>query len=111
MICSLSGLGLDNLDLTTAENFKSIRCNKALARVSSERARMGSYMNRLGYSINVAQNTSFNLSAAESRIRDADMAAEVINLAKYQLLNEAGSSVFNQANIIPKSIMKLLGSE
>ena len=68
-------------------------------------------MNRLGYSINVAQNTSFNLSAAESRIRDADMAAEVINLAKYQLLNEAGSSVFNQANIIPKSIMKLLGSE
>lgn len=110
---SLSGLGLDNLDLTTAENSQKAldSIDKALARVSSERARMGSYMNRLGYSINVAQNTSFNLSAAESRIRDADMAAEVINLAKYQLLNEAGSSVFNQANIIPKSIMKLLGSE
>ncbi|MDD3002158.1 MAG: flagellin, partial [Candidatus Riflebacteria bacterium] len=110
---SLSGLGLDNLDLTTIEGSEKAlnTIDKALSRVSSERARMGSYMNRLEYSMNVAQTSSFNLSAAESRIRDADMALEVMNFAKYQLLNETGMSAFNQANVVPKTIMKLLGSE
>lgn len=81
----------------------------ALDKVSQQRAKLGAVQNRFSSVMNNLQVTSENTSAAQSRIADADIAAETANLTRAQILNQAGISILSQANQSPQSALKLLG--
>ncbi len=80
----------------------------ALARLAETRANLGAIQNRLTATISNLENVSENVSAARSRIRDADFAAETAELARSQILQQAGISVLAQANAIPQQVLTLL---
>lgn len=88
---SSSSLGLDDLSIATREDAeKSLsQLDKSLQQTSMERARLGAYQNRLEHAYNVTMNTSENLTDAESRIRDADIAKEMMNFTKASILMQA----------------------
>jgi len=69
---------------------------------------MGAAMNQLGYAIQLGQSQISNFSAAESRIRDADVAAEAANLTKAQVLQQASIAAMAQANSAPQAVLSLL---
>jgi len=81
----------------------------AIAAVSSARADFGAKQNRFESSIRNINNQAENLSAANSRIRDVDVANETSKMTSYQILQQAGVSVLAQANMIPGLAMSLLG--
>jgi flagellin len=81
----------------------------AISTVSTSRASFGSVMNRMDVTISSIQTMRINLSAANSRIRDVDVAEETSKLSKNQVLTQAGVSILAQANQIPQSAMTLLG--
>ncbi|MCL1918688.1 MAG: flagellin [Peptococcaceae bacterium] len=81
----------------------------AINTVSTERSKLGAIQNRLEHTINNLQVASENLTASESRIRDADMAAEMSAFVKSQILSQAGVSMLAQANQVPQTVLKLLG--
>jgi flagellin len=76
--------------------------------ISASRARFGASMNRLQITISSIETMRLNLSAANSRIRDVDIAVETANLAKNQVLAQAGVSVLAQANQLPQLALNLL---
>jgi flagellin len=80
----------------------------ALSIVSTERAKYGASMNRLGTTISSIETMRLNLSAANSRIRDVDVASETAALARNQVLSQAGVSVLAQANQLPQLALNLL---
>lgn len=80
----------------------------ALDRVNSIRADLGALQNRFETAIQNLQSQSENLSAARSRVRDADFAAETANLTKMQILQQAGISILSQANALPQNALALL---
>lgn len=80
----------------------------ALGIVSTERAKYGASMNRLGTTISSIETMRLNLSAANSRIRDVDVATETATLARNQVLSQAGVSVLAQANQLPQLALNLL---
>jgi flagellin len=82
--------------------------DSALDRVSSQRAKLGAYQNRLEHTINNLNTASQNLTAAESRIRDLDMAKEMMNFTKLQILMQAGNAMLAQANTLPQAVLQLL---
>jgi len=92
----------------TASKFLDV-IDKALKVVTDERASIGAYQNRLEYTINSLDVASENTSAAESRIRDADMAKEMMNVSKANVLQQAATSMLAQANQAPQNILQLLG--
>jgi len=108
---SARALGIDKLDMTSVEGAQASleKLNKALDTVSSERSKLGSFQNRLEYSINNLRNTSSNLTAAESRIRDADIAMEMIEFTRNQIVSQSGTAMLAQANMVPQSVLSLLG--
>ncbi len=81
----------------------------AIAAVSTTRGTLGATQNRLESAVNNLQVTTENLTASESRIRDTDMAAEMVNFTKNQILQQAGTSMLAQANALPQSVLSLLG--
>jgi flagellin len=81
----------------------------AIDGVSRVRATFGAVQNRLDHANSVAANYSENLVSAESRIRDVDMADEMIKFTKNQILQQAGTAMLAQANAAPQSVLKLLG--
>ncbi len=81
----------------------------AISTVSDERSKLGSVQNRLEHTINNLQASSENLQAAESRIRDVDMASEMVKFTKNQILLQAGTAMLAQANSKPQSVLQLLG--
>jgi len=81
----------------------------ALQQISSSRANLGAIQNRLGSTISNLENVSQNLSASNSRIQDADFAAETSKMSKAQILGQAGTSMLSQANASKQSILSLLG--
>jgi flagellin len=83
--------------------------DKAIGSVSSQRAKLGAYQNRLEHTINNLNVAVENLSASESRIRDTDMAQEMVSFTRSQILSQAGTSMLAQANQAPQSVLKLLG--
>lgn len=83
--------------------------SKAIGFVSTQRATFGAVQNRLEHVINNLGVTAENLSAAESRIRDTDMAKEMTTFTKNQILVQAGTAMLAQANSVPQSVLKLLG--
>ncbi len=80
----------------------------ALAQVNSSRANLGAIQNRFASVVTNLQTTSENLSAARSRIQDADFAAETASLTKNQVLQQAGTAILAQANALPNTVLTLL---
>ncbi len=104
-------LGVDSIDISTASGANTAikRIDAALDSINSNRANMGALQNRFESTIANLQNVSDNLSSARSRILDADYAAEMANLTKNQILQQAGTAMLAQANSIPQSVLSLLG--
>ncbi len=104
-------LGLDKIDLTSVKGAeKSLeRINQALDKVSAERSKLGAYQNRLNYTISNLTNTSTNLTSAESRIRDVDVASEMMEFTRNQIVTQAATSMLAQANALPQNALSLLG--
>lgn len=80
----------------------------ALKSVSMQRAKLGAKQNRLQHTINNLSVSRENLTAAESRIRDADIAKEMMNFTKYFILTQAAQAILAQANQIPQGVLQLL---
>jgi flagellin len=101
---------LANIDVTntTQNTISATLVDAAIASVSSLRGQLGADQNRFQSTIANLQVTTENLSASESRIRDTDMAAEMVNFTKNQILLQAGTAMLAQANAAPQSILKLL---
>lgn len=108
---SSRALGIDKLDMTSVEGAQEslAKLNKALDTISTERSKLGSFQNRLEYSINNLRNTASNLTSAESRIRDADIAQEMIEFTRNQIVSQSGTAMLAQANMVPQSVLSLLG--
>jgi len=83
--------------------------DKALESVNSERTRLGAYQNRLEMSMKGISVASENLQASESRIRDTDMAKEMIDFVKLNILSQSSTSMLAQANLRPQLILRVLG--
>ncbi|MNW60349.1 putative flagellin YvzB [compost metagenome] len=82
--------------------------DKATSLVSSERAKLGAVQNRLEHTINNLGTASENLTAAESRIRDVDMAKEMMSQTKNNILAQAAQAMLAQANQQPQGVLQLL---
>ena len=82
--------------------------NTALETVSTERSKLGAYQNRLEHTVNNLGASSENLSAAESRIRDVDMAKEMVEFTKNNILTQAAQAMLAQANQQPQGVLQLL---
>ncbi|REB74262.1 hypothetical protein CP883_09670 [Cutibacterium acnes] len=82
--------------------------DKAIAKVSGERSKLGAYQNRLEHTINNLNTSSENLTAAESRIRDVDMAKEMMNQTKNSILSQAAQAMLAQSNQMPQGVLQLL---
>ncbi|MDL2220805.1 flagellin, partial [Eubacteriales bacterium OttesenSCG-928-N14] len=80
----------------------------AVNRVSSQRARLGALQNRLQHKINNLDTSAENLQAAESRIRDLDMAKEMTEFTKNNILSQASTAMLAQANAAPQGVLQLL---
>lgn len=82
--------------------------NKAIETVSSERSKLGAVQNRLEHTINNLNTSSENLQASESRVRDVDMAKEMMNFSKNNILSQAAQAMLAQANQQPQGVLQLL---
>jgi flagellin len=82
--------------------------NKAIETVSAERSKLGAYQNRLEHTIKNLDTSAENLQAAESRIRDVDMAAEMMDFTKNNILQQAAQAMLAQANQAPQGVLQLL---
>jgi len=104
------GTGGGATDLTNTTNSTSAIgvLDSALQDVSTVRAKLGAYQNRFEHTINNINVAVENLSASESRIRDTDMASEMVNFTRSQILSQAGTAMLAQANQQPQSVLKLL---
>lgn len=107
---SSAQLGLDGIDITTRENAENAigALDNALEKVSRERSRLGAYQNRMEHAYNNVVNTAENLTAAESRIRDADIAKEMMNYTKAMILAQAAQYVLSLHLQQAQSILILL---
>lgn len=82
--------------------------DKAIQQVSSKRSFLGAIQNRLEHTIRNVDNTTENLTSAKSRIEDADMAIEMSEFVKLNILQQAGTAMLSQANQLPQSVLNLL---
>lgn len=98
------------LDVSTHEKASSAVTviNNAITAVSSERSKLGAIQNRLEHTIKNLDTSSENLQSAESRIRDVDMAKEMMNFTKQNILQQAATSMLAQANQSPQTVLQLL---
>lgn len=83
--------------------------DSAINQVSAERSKLGAFQNRLEHTISNLGNSSENLQAAESRVRDVDMASEMMSFTKNNILSQASQAMLAQANQRPQSVLQLLG--
>lgn len=107
----IAGKNLSNIDVTTAQGASDAisMVQQALSQVSVMRAQLGAFQdNTLNSTINALGITSENLSASNSSIADTNVAQEVVNMTKYNILEQAGMSVLAQANQAPQQVLKLL---
>lgn len=108
---TLTSLGLTGETVSTKEGAQVTlkKLDNALVQINGVRAELGATQNRLSSTINNLAISDENLSAAKSRIRDVDVAAETADLARNNILVQAGTSVLSQANQAPNAALKLLG--
>ncbi|GAA6168601.1 flagellin [Sessilibacter corallicola] len=102
---------VEDIDVTTAQGAQDAIAivDGAIANIDSQRAQLGAVQNRFENTISNLQNIAENVSAARSRIRDTDFAAETAELTRAQILQQAGTSVLAQANQLPQAVLSLLG--
>jgi flagellin len=82
--------------------------NTAISTVSAERSKLGATQNRLEHTINNLRNVAENLQGSESRIRDVDMASEMMDFSKNQIIAQAGTAMLAQANANPQNVLQLI---
>ena len=107
---SSKSLGIDGVDLSTQSGASSAikQIKNAINTVSSTRGDLGALQNRLEHTINNLGVTSENMTAAESRIRDVDMAQEMMNYTKNNILVQSSQAMLAQANQLPQGVLQLL---
>ncbi len=105
---SATDLGTDALDLTTGASAAITTIDDAIQTVSDQRASLGAYQNRFEHTINNLNVAVENLSASESRIRDTDMAQEMVSFTRSQILTQAGTAMLSQANQASQNVLSLL---
>jgi flagellin len=101
-----SSVGADFATLSADDAISAI--DAAINNVSAARATFGAVQNRLDHSLNATAVYQENLVSAESRIRDVDMASEMVELTKQQILQQAGTAMLSQAKSAPQSVLSLL---
>ena len=107
---TVSALSIDSLSVTSANGALTAldSINTAIASVAATRGKVGAVQNRLARTISNISISVENLQAAESQIRDADIAEEVAQLTRNQIMVQASTAMVGQANLIPQSILQLL---
>jgi len=104
-----AGLGVASLALSgTSFNADAALVDTAIENVSEARSMLGANQNRLEHTIKNLDNASENLTAAESRVRDVDMAKEMMNFSKNNILSQAAQAMLAQANQQPQGVLQLL---
>jgi flagellin len=105
-----SALGIDQIRVDPRDKAVEAigKIDEAISKVSSERSKYGAYQNALEHIHNNVANYSVNLSSAESRIRDADTAKEMMEMTKSNILSQAAQAMLVQANQTPESVLQLL---
>jgi flagellin len=103
-------IGVDKIDISKKFGAQTAveTINNAIEKVSSQRSALGAMQNRLEHTINNVGAASENLSAAESRIRDVDMAKEMMSFTKNSILQQAATAMLAQANQQPQGVLQLL---
>ena len=107
---SAAGIGVKGLKVDTEDDATNAidRISDAIQKVSSQRSSLGAVQNRLEHTINNLDNVVENTTSAESRIRDTDMAKEMVNYSKNNILAQAGQSMLAQANQSNQGVLSLL---
>jgi len=105
-----AALGIDKIDISTKFGAQTAieTVQNAMDRVSTQRANIGAIQNRLEHTVNNLTSASENITAAESRIRDVDMAKEMMSFQKNNILNQAATAMLAQANQQPQGVLQLL---
>ena len=108
--CSVEGLGIKNVDISTQDGAAAAvaAINDAIDYVSTVRGNLGATQNRLEHTINNLEATTTNITEAESRIRDTDMAKEMMSYTKNNILVQASQAMLAQANQVPQGVLQLL---
>ena len=110
MSATALGINASNVDLSTQTGASNSlgKIDDAIAKISKQRSLLGAVQNRLEHTIANLDNTAENLQAAESGIRDVDMASEMVTMSKYNILQQAGQSMLAQANQATQGVLSLL---
>ena len=105
-----SALGVSGLGVASGASASAAitAIDTAITTISTTRASLGAYQNRFDSVINNLQVATENLTASESRIRDTDMASEMVDFTKHQILMQAGTAMLGQANQVPQSVLRLI---
>jgi flagellin len=105
-----TGLSITGLDISTTDGAATAitAITSAVGTLGSVQAKVGSLQNRLQFATSLAQSQVVNVSAAESRIRDANIAQESANMTKYQILSQSGIAALAQANQQSSAVLRLL---
>ncbi|WP_044749209.1 flagellin [Aeribacillus alveayuensis] len=103
-------LGVNSVDVTTDAQTAISSIDTAIEKVSGERSKLGAIQNRLEHAVNNLKIAHENLTSSESRIRDTDMAMEMADFTKNNILNQAAQAMLAQANQLPQGILQLLKS-
>ncbi len=103
-------MGIGGIDISTQKGAEDAIAliKTSINTVSSTRGDLGAVQNRLEHTINNLGVTTENLTAAESRIRDVDMAAEMMSFTKNNILTQASQAMLAQANQLPQGVLQLL---
>jgi flagellin len=104
-----NGVKSIGIDTAAAANISLAKLDAALGVITKQRADLGAYQSRFEMAGKGVAIASENLTASESRIRDADMASQMVSYTKNQVLSQAGSAMLAQANVGTRSVMQLLG--
>lgn len=106
----IDSLYIDSLDVTTVKGAERGmgQLDAAISRISDIRAQLGAYENRIEHTVNSLGETNENMTSAISRIQDADMATEMVDFTRLNVLTQAGTSALSQANELPQLALQLL---
>jgi len=110
----VNALDLASIDISTQEAAQNLidsgKVDEAIEKVSDQRSSLGAFQNRLNHTIQNLSVTRENLQAAESRIRDVDMAQEMMEFTRNQIMAQAGTAMLGQASVMPQMVLQLLGA-
>ncbi|WP_440898591.1 flagellin [Bacillus daqingensis] len=103
-------LGITDISVASSKDAGEaiFKLDRAVAMLSDARAKLGAVQNRLEHTINNLQVTHENLTSSESRIRDADMALEMTEFTRNNILNQSATAMLAQANQLPQGVLQLL---